>query len=217
MTEALTDRFSVALRTATRDAHRGAERGTYLDALLAGRLTTAGYAAMVAQHHHIYAALEDAAATMRTDPVAAPFADIRLTRLPAIEADLACLLGDDWRALIAPTPTTRRYVDRLHEVCHTWPGGFVAHHYTRYLGDLSGGQYIATALSGIYELPATAFYDFTALGDLTAYRDRYRALLDAAPWCHAERERITAEVLRAYELNTGVFAELGQELPRWVR
>jgi heme oxygenase len=36
-------------------------------------------------------------------------------------------------------------VQRIHETAAR-PGGFVAHHYTRYLGDLPGGQVIRTVL-----------------------------------------------------------------------
>lgn len=77
----------------------------------------------------IYDALERAAEHMRLDPIAAPFISGELTRLPAIEADLAFLIGDDWRERIRPLPTTERYVARIDEVSADWPGGFVAHHY----------------------------------------------------------------------------------------
>src|SRR3546814_9337213 len=79
---------------------------------------------------------------MRTDPVASVFITDRLTRLPALEADLEFLIGPDWRERIHPLPTTERYVDRIRTVGTEWAGGFVAPHYTRYLGDLSAGQFI---------------------------------------------------------------------------
>ncbi|GAA0802159.1 biliverdin-producing heme oxygenase [Spirilliplanes yamanashiensis] len=209
--------FSAELRAATAAAHRTAERGAYLDALLGGRLDRAGYAALVAQHWYVYRALEAAADDMRADPVAALFADERLTRLPALEADLAYLLGPDWRDAVRPGPATAAYAERLTAVCHDWPGGFVAHHYTRYLGDLSGGQYIAAAVAEIYGLPGrhgVAFYDFAGI-DPGTFRDGYRDLLDAAPWDAAERARIVDEVLLAYRFNTDVFADLAADLDRW--
>ncbi len=212
-----TEGFAAALRQATRDAHRGAERGAYLDALLTGRLPRAGYAALVAQHWHVYRELEAAAAHMRADPVAGPFADDRLTRLPALADDLAYLLGPRWREHCEPVPATVAYAARLREVCHDWPGGFVAHHYTRYLGDLAGGQHVAARVAQVYALPGTAgtgFYDFGGI-EPKAFRDRYRALLDAAPWDAAERARITGEVLLAYRLNTELFADLAARTGEW--
>jgi heme oxygenase (biliverdin-producing, ferredoxin) len=207
--------FSAELRRATWGEHRRAESTAFLDALLAGRLSLSGYAAMVAQHHHIYTALEQIAAAMRADPVAGGFADPRLDRLPALEADLAYLLGEGWRALIPPTAATERYVAHLRAACAGWPGGFVAHHYTRYLGDMSGGQYIAAELVRIYRPPAghgVRFYDFSAVGDLTAAKIRYRDLLDAAPWGAVERRRIVEEAVHAYRFNSEVLDDLACDL-----
>jgi len=63
--------------------------------------------------------------------------------MSALVADLEFLLGADWRAQISPLPSAVRYVDRINEVAaEGWSGGFIAHHYTRYMGDLSGGQAI---------------------------------------------------------------------------
>ncbi|WP_395110079.1 biliverdin-producing heme oxygenase, partial [Actinomadura sp. SCN-SB] len=108
----------------------------------------------------------------------------------------------------------RRYCARLREVCFDWPGGFVAHHYTRYLGDLSGGQYIGVQVRKNLGLAAgddgVRFYRFP--GEPKSYKDRYRALLDDAPWDRAERARIIAEVKRAYRLNAAVTADLGRDL-----
>ncbi len=210
--------FSAALRSATWADHREAERSAYLDALLAGQLTRDGYAAMVAQHYFAYAVLEEIAEAMRDDPVAAPFAHDGLTRMPALVADLEFLLGDDWPDRIAASASTREYCARMRAASHDWPGGFVAHHYTRYLGDLSGGQYIASAVEQIYGLPdrsGVRFYDFDAIGDLALFKARYRHLLDTAPWDENERHRITAEVSAGYRLNAAVLTELGDDLARY--
>ncbi|MCP9977044.1 biliverdin-producing heme oxygenase [Actinomadura madurae] len=54
------------------------------------------------------------------------------------------------------------------------------------------------------------FYRFP--GKPKAYKERYRALLDAAPWDAAEQDRVIAEVKAAYRLNAAVTAELGEHL-----
>lgn len=204
--------FSTTLREATWDNHNAAEQTTYLRDLVSGRVDRAGYADMVAQHYFAYVVLEEAGEAMRHDPVAGGFVDDALIRVPALEQDLAALLGPDWRALITPNDATRRYCDRMRELCFTWPGGFVAHHYTRYLGDLSGGQYLVRAIEkrlGLDAQTGTAFYDFTAVADLTAFKVAYRARLDAAPWSAEERARIITETALAYDLNTEVLVDLG--------
>ena len=202
--------FSTALRERSRTAHSGSEHAGFMDDLMRGRGTRDDYVALVAQHWFIYEALEAAADAMRDDPVAAPFISEKLTRLPAIEADLAFLIGDDWRERIAPLPTTRRYVERIREVGASWQGGFVAHHYTRYLGDLSGGLFIGKLMARQFgfETNGIGFYLFDEIADPTAFKDVYREQLDAVAWDAAERERVIDEVLAAYQFNTDLFVDL---------
>ena len=202
--------FSTALRERSRTAHSGSEHAGFMDDLMRGRGTRDDYVALVAQHWFIYDALEAAAETMRDDPIAAPFISEKLTRLPAIESDLAFLIGDDWRERIAPLPTTTRYVERIREVGTTWPGGFVAHHYTRYLGDLSGGLFIGKLMARQFgfETNGIGFYLFDQIADPAAFKDVYREQLDAVAWDAEERERVIDEVLAAYQFNTDLFVDL---------
>ncbi|HEX8629699.1 MAG TPA: biliverdin-producing heme oxygenase, partial [Catenuloplanes sp.] len=88
--------LSERLRAATRAGEDAARTGTYLDALLAGRLPRPAYAALVAQRFFVYEALEQAAIAMRDDPVAGVFVFGELTRLPDLLVDLEFLLGADW-------------------------------------------------------------------------------------------------------------------------
>ncbi len=178
--------------------------------LLKGDASRDDYIALVAQHFFIYEALEAACERMRHDPVASVFISDKLTRLPALEADLEFLLGSDWRDEICPLPSTRRYVDRINEVGAVWAGGFIAHHYTRYLGDLSGGVFIGRVMQRRFgfETNGVGFYLFDDIADPNAFKDVYREQLDTAPWDDAERERVIAEVLLAYRFNTELFEDL---------
>lgn len=210
-------RFSVALREATWQDHEQAERSAYMTALLAGELPIEGYAELAAQQWFVYAALEAAADAMGTDPIAAPFVFPELTRLPAIEADLTHLVGADWPTRIEPLPATAAYGDRIREVCFDQPGAFVAHHYTRYLGDLSGGRFIGRVVKRVYGLDddrGAAFFTFDRIDDATAFKDAYRARLDAAPWSAADQAGVIAEIRDAYRLNRDLFAALDATLPR---
>lgn len=202
--------FSAALRERSSSAHSGSEHAGFMADLMQGKGTREDYVALVVQHWFIYDALEAAAERMSSDPVAASFISDKLTRLPALEADLAFLIGDDWREHVAPLPTTQRYVARIREVGAVWPGGFVAHHYTRYLGDLSGGLFIGRLMARQFgfETNGIGFYLFGDIADPRAFKDVYREQLDAAPWDAAEQERIIDEVLVAYQFNTDLFADL---------
>lgn len=209
----MTEPFSARLRSATWSDHRSAEQTAFLGDLTNGRLSLAAHAALTAQHYLIYQVLEDAAHAMRTDPVAGRFHNDGLTRLPRLAEDLQFLLGPQWRAEVRPNAATAEYRARLHDIAFTWPAGFVAHHYNRYLGDLSGGQFVAAAIAKAYGLrvggDGLRFYAFDQIGDLAAFKHNYRAELDEAPWDALEHDRIIDEVKLAYRLNIAVLAELG--------
>jgi len=205
--------FSAALRERTRTGHSSSEGADFMGDLMSGKGTRDDYVSLVAQHYFIYEAIERSAEQMKNDPVAAPFISSKLTRLPAIEEDLRFLIGDDWLERIEPLATTRAYVARINEVGATWAGGFVAHHYTRYLGDLSGGQIIRTLMQRQFgfDTNGVGFYLFGDIAKPREFKDVYRAQLDAVPWDDVERDRVIDEVMLAYRFNTELFIDLAEQ------
>ncbi|QNO37437.1 biliverdin-producing heme oxygenase [Protaetiibacter sp. SSC-01] len=205
--------FSQALRERTWTGHSDSEGAGFMTDLMKGEGTRDDYVALVVQHYFIYEALEAAEAIFAGDPIVAQFATPRLTRLPALEADLEFLLGADWRDAITPLPTTIEYVDRIRQVAdERWAGGFVAHHYTRYLGDLSGGQFIGKVMARRFgfETNGIGFYLFDEIADPQEFKQTYRDELDRVEWDEAERERVIDEVLLAYRFNTELFEDLAR-------
>jgi heme oxygenase len=202
--------FSQALRERTRAVHESSEGAVFMQDLMAGRGSRDDYIRLLAQYWFIYDALEEAGAVLADDPVVAPFVAGELTRLPAIEADLAFLIGDDWRDRIEALPSASRYAARIRQVGATWPEGFVAHHYTRYLGDLSGGQIVRTLLQRHYDLEAEAlaFYRFDRIDKPKVFKDHYREALDAIDWTDDQRDRVIAEAAVAFEFNARLFDDL---------
>ncbi|UFS58503.1 biliverdin-producing heme oxygenase [Subtercola endophyticus] len=202
--------FSQALRERTWSGHGESEGAGFMSDLMSGRGSRDDYIALVAQHYFIYEAIESAAEKMADDPTAAPFISPKLTRLPAIREDLRFLIGDDWLEQITPLNTTARYVARINEVGERWPGGFIAHHYTRYLGDLSGGQVIRTLMQRQFgfETNGVGFYLFADIAKPREFKETYRAQLDAVGWSADERDRVIDEVIEAYRFNTELFIDL---------
>lgn len=203
--------FSEELRRATMSAHRAAERSTFIHALMKGRLDRGAVAALACQHHAVYTALEQAAEDHRDDPQAGRFVFDELVRVPALESDLAQLLGEDWRAHLEPCRATEAYTGRILAASAEAPERFVAHHYTRLMGDLSGGQMIRGVLERSYGLGEAelGFYRFDAIDDVASFKDAYRRRLDATPWDAGQRAAIVEESNRAFELNRAIFDELG--------
>lgn len=79
----------------------------------------------------------------------------------------------------------------------------IAHHYARYLGDLSGCQIIVWMVGNHYGVdPDTlSFYRFDELGKLKPYKDNYRAVLDGLVLAGRERNALLDEAHQVFILN----------------
>ncbi|MFF7727770.1 heme oxygenase (biliverdin-producing) [Streptomyces sp. NPDC008001] len=209
--------FSTLIRTASHEQHTQAENSTFMSDMLGGRLGVDAYRRYTEQLWFVYRALEASSAALAGDPVAGPFIRPELARTAELERDLAHLGGPDWRGGLAALPATAEYAARIEECARRWPAGYVAHHYTRYLGDLSGGQIIRGTAEKTWGFArkgdGVRFYVFEAIANPAAFKREYRELLDALPVDDLEKQRVVDECKRAFALNTAVFQDLGREFP----
>jgi heme oxygenase len=208
--------FSIALRGSTRTLHDKANFSGYMSALLGGELSLAGYTQLAVQYYFIYEAIEQVSDAMAEDAVGSRFVYDELRRLPKLSRDLEALVGPGWRGKIEPLASTAAYAARVREAGQD-SGGYVAHHYTRYLGDIAGGQVIRRVLEKTYGLTdaGALFYHFDEIGSAPAFRDNYRQALDTAPWNEDERARVIDEALVAFECNIAVFTELAAGMEQY--
>ncbi|MBB5933288.1 biliverdin-producing heme oxygenase [Streptomyces zagrosensis] len=208
--------FSTLIRTASRAQHTEAGAGAFMSAMLGGRLEVPAFRCYTEQLWFIYRAMELASEQLVADPVAGPFLQPELSRTRELERDLAFLGGAGWRDAVEPLSSTVAYAARIEECARQWPAGFVAHHYTRYLGDLSGGQIIRDIAEKTWGFArkgdGVRFYVFEDIGNPAAFKREYRALLDALPVDDLEKQRVIDECRRAYALNTAVLRQLGEHL-----
>ena len=197
--------LSAAMRTASQEEHDAAERSPFISELLRGGLGKDAYVAYLARLRPIYAALEEAIRRHRDDAVMAAFYDPALERLPAIDADLHCW-SDNWPRSI-DSPAAGSYCRRLESIDNG--PALLAHHYTRYLGDLSGGQAIGRILDRVFKLGGVglAFYAFPI--QPKGYKDDYRARLDTLTLQTEQVEIVLSEVKFAFRLNQALLDELG--------
>ncbi|MFE6484028.1 heme oxygenase (biliverdin-producing) [Streptomyces sp. NPDC057757] len=212
--------FSVLIRTASQDQHTEAENSGFISDLLGGGLGVEAYARYTEQLWYVYRALEAPAERLAGDPVAGPFIRPELFRVAEIERDLAHLRGADWRETVSALPATREYAARVEECARNWTAGYVAHHYTRYLGDLSGGQIIRGTAEKTWGFArkgdGVRFYVFEGVANPAEFKRDYRARLDAIAVDDPEKRRVIEECGRAFDFNGAVFRELGGEFRRGV-
>lgn len=196
--------FAVHLREHTKEVHRAAERAGFVAALLRGRATRDGYALFLRNLHPAYAAMEPALASWADHPIVGPFADVRLRRSASLEADLRALSGTEWTDLPV-FAEAQAYADAIAAGAAD-PARLAAHAYARYLGDLSGGQFLKPLLARTLALgdDALGFYDFLAFDDLSAPKRAMRTALDGVPAGGEMALAICEEACSAFRHNIAV-------------
>lgn len=207
---AATEPLDVAalVRAATADDHRNAETRGFITRLMGGELSLDDYTRYLAQFAWVYEALEERDSREGDGEVFDP----KLARLAAIESDLAALGAADWRETHPALPATAAYASHLRAVSDD-DVRFLAHHYTRYLGDLSGGQAIAALVGRHYGATPEqlGFYDF----DLGAegpvrYKRRYREAMNALALQPGQVDVLIEEAKASFRLNGAIFEALGE-------
>lgn len=163
----------------------------------------------MASLYHIYTALEAEIEDNKENPVYAPlYFPEELHRRAALEQDMAFWYGPRWQEAIPYTKATRRYVRRLQEVGRTEPELLVAHAYTRYLGDLSGGQVLKKIAQKALDLPSSgegvAFFTFPNVVSATKFKQLYRSRMNSLEMTPEVRHRVIEEVKSSFLLNIQV-------------
>tara|TARA_Y100000401_G_C8295835_1_gene211263 strand:- start:327 stop:1028 length:702 start_codon:yes stop_codon:yes gene_type:complete len=203
--------FSKQLKEGTKKSHTMAENTSFVASFLRGVVDESKYRQLVANFYFIYHALETEVENNKDNPFVGPMRLNGLSRHDALIKDCEYFYGDDWREKIYPTEQTQRYVNRIHEVAKENPELLIAHHYTRYMGDLSGGQIlkgIAQKALGLKE-DGLAFYEFPEISDKKGFKESYRRVLDTMiPATQKNVDGIIVEANYAFRLNMYMFEEI---------
>lgn len=191
--------LSRLLRRDTWPDHERAQYSPFELALAGGTISSAAYRDLLAQVLPVYIALEERGEELRDDPIAGQTYLPEVLRTKAVEADLD-FYWPTWRVEASMLPVTQEYVARVREAT---PVRFVAHHYNRYLADLSGGLMIAAALKKAWNLNGGGlrYYEFSEISDANTWKDAYRAMLDGLPLDLDGKLELIGEVMVAYEYN----------------
>jgi heme oxygenase len=202
--------LALLLDDGTRKSHSMAENTAFVTGFFRGIGTREAFGQLVTSLWFVYEAMEEEFANAQEQNVRSlDFAELH--RTDSLRRDMAFWHGEGWETRVRPSPATRLYVARVREIARTQPKLLVGHMYTRYLGDLFGGQMMGGMASHSLGLPngeGTAFYSFEQIGDVKAFIERWYAELNALPISSDEREAIVDEANRVFSLNIALFDEL---------
>jgi heme oxygenase len=216
----MSSNLATQLRVGTKKAHTFAENVGFVKCFLKGVVEKDSYRKLVANFYFIYSAMEEEMEKHSNHPIVSKINFPQLHRKQSLEQDLAYYYGANWREQIKLSPAGAAYVQRIRDVSENAPELLVAHAYTRYLGDLSGGQIFKGIAQTAMNLPdgqGIAFYEFAEISDAKAFKTIYRQALDELPiddtGCDSEAllrsaDRIVDEANAAFGLVMKVYQEL---------
>eukprot|EP00435_Cladocopium_sp_Y103_P053312 s303_g17.t1 len=191
------DGLAKKLKEGTAEAHKAAESVHFVKEFIKCRVDQQIYAQFVVNLYHIYQALEEALDANAEHPLVESlhFPD-ELERAETLKLDAEYYLGSNWQQETLPSKTTREYVQRLQQLKKEAPELLIPHAYTRYLGDLSGGQLLKKAAIRGMKLPADGsgvhFYNFRRIPDTMVFKNMYRARMDSLHADSATADRRTS-------------------------
>lgn len=207
----MSSNLAAKLREGTKKSHTMAENTGFIACFLKGTVEKNSYRKLASNLYFVYSAMEEELERHRNHPIVSKIYFPELNRKAALEQDLYYYYGPNWREQVAPSPAAEAYIARIREVSNTAPELFVAHSYTRYLGDLSGGQIlkgIAQRGMNLSDGEGTAFYEFAAIPDEKQFKQTYRRAMNELPVDEATADRIVDEANAAFGMNMKMFKEL---------
>ena len=205
------DNFAKQLKEGTKKSHSAAENTSFVASFLRGVVSKESYKKLVSDLYFVYSAMEEEVDNLKDHPVIGNLQLSDLNRRNSLEMDLRFYYGPIWRSLIKPSEACERYVNRIREVAKNEPELLVGHHYTRYLGDLSGGQILKGIAQKAMELgdgQGLKFYDFEKIEDTKAYKSGYRGILNDLSIDQHQADAIIVEANYAFRLNMYMFEEI---------
>ncbi len=138
-----------------------------------------------------------------------------MNRKKSLEKDLLYYYGPDWKHIVRPSAVTQMYVDRIHEIGNHQPELLISHAYTRYMGDLSGGQILKSIAKNAMQLSGdegTEFYVFRNIKNDKEFKQMYRNALDSISVTEDQVNLIISEANVAFNLNMKMFQELNSNI-----
>ena len=202
--------LALALDSGTRKSHSVAQNTAFVTGFFKGLSTKESYGTLLTSLYYVYKAMEESFDDTNENSVRA-LDDKELRRVNALELDLEYFYGADWRSKLNPSGATKKYVERIQEVASNQPYLLVAHQYTRYLGDLFGGQMMggmATRSLSLDEGKGVAFYTFDDIPKANVFITEWYTRLNELDLTDAQKQEIVDEANLVFVLNIEILEEI---------
>ena len=201
------------LREGTKKSHTMAENTGFVACFLKGVVEKTSYRRLISDLYFVYKAMEEEIERLVKEdhPVIKHIGFQELFRRKTLEKDLLFYYGNNWINEITISDSAQLYVNRIREVANQSPELLVGHHYTRYIGDLSGGQILKKIAKKALDLEGDNglnFYEFKLIEDEKEFKKSYAETLNRLPIDQYVADKIVEEANEAFLYNMKMFKEL---------
>ena len=201
------------LREGTKKSHTMAENTGFVACFLKGVVEKTSYRKLISDLYFVYKAMEEEIDRLVQEdhPVIKHIGFKELFRRQTLEKDLEFYYGNNWLDQIQISESAQSYVNRIRLVANESPELLVGHHYTRYIGDLSGGQILKKIAKKALNLrgdDGLNFYEFKLIEDEKLFKKSYSETLNKLPIDQKIADNIVEEANEAFAYNMNMFKEL---------
>ncbi|AFY55023.1 heme oxygenase [Rivularia sp. PCC 7116] len=211
----MSNNLAIKLRSGTEKSHAATEQIGFMKCFVKGLVDRDCFAKFLSNLYFVYSELEAALENNRNHSCVGMIYFPELNRKANLEKDLEFYYGSDWQNQLQLLNAAHNYIVRIREVSQKQPELLIAHAYTRYMGDLSGGQMLQKVVQSTLNLEGyqgTSFYNFEQIPDKTAFKNKYRDALDKVPVDNITAEKIVAEANHSFSFNMQIANELEEIL-----
>jgi len=202
--------LAIRLKEGTKESHSAAENTKFVASFLRGVVDYEEYRKLLTNFYYVYDTMEQRIRETE-DPMVQAIKSEDLERKEAIERDLEYYYGPEWKDKQTPSEACNTYCHRINEVAEKDPYLLIAHHYTRYIGDLSGGKILKEIAARVLKPPVGKgldFYEFPSIPDAKLFKQNYRACLDNLGTDTSQENALITEANYAFRLNMYMFDEI---------
>ena len=200
----------MCIRDRTKESHSAAENTKFVASFLRGVVDYEEYRKLLTNFYYVYDTMEQRIRETE-DPMVQAIRSENLERKDSIEKDLEYYYGPEWRDKQEPSEACNTYCHRINEVAEENPYLLIAHHYTRYIGDLSGGKILKEIAARVLKPPVGKgldFYEFPSIPNAKEFKNNYRSVLDNLDCDEQQINALITEANYAFRLNMYMFDEI---------